>query len=105
PGFTTLKPEQQHRIAQPLASRAAADLDASTPISQIRSDTDACPKRPADAIRQVNELVEGERLVTLSTTKYFAQAIENPEQLNSALDNLRQDCEHQLGLGKKILIQ
>jgi hypothetical protein len=53
----------------------------------------------------VNELVEGERLVTLSSTKYFSQAIENPDQLNAALDNLRQDCEHQLGLGKKILIQ
>ena len=105
PGFITLQNEQQQRIAQPLASRAVEESDLSTPISQIRSDTDACPKRLSDAIRQVNELIEGERLVTLSPTKYFAQAIENPEQLNSALDNLRQDCEHQLGLGKKILIQ
>jgi hypothetical protein len=105
PGFTTLKSDQQQRISQNLTSRAGGDIDPSTPISQIRSDTDACPKRLADAIRQVNELVEGERLVTLNATKYFSQAIENPEQLNSALDNLRQDCEHQLGLGKKILIQ
>lgn len=105
PGWSSLKPEQQERIAQPLTSRVGNTVDSATPITQIRSDTDACPKRLADAIRQVNELIEGERLVTLSTTKYFSQAIETPEQLSSTLDSLRQDCEHQLGLGKKILIQ
>ncbi|MBY0113214.1 MAG: BREX system P-loop protein BrxC [Phycisphaerales bacterium] len=105
PGWTNLTPEQQSRIGSVLETLAKPESSESTPIVQIRSDTDACASRLAAAVREVNTIIEGERLVTVKSTKYFSKAIENPEQLNAALDALRQDCENELGRGKKILIQ
>lgn len=105
PGWSDLSPEQQSRIGGVLESLAKPESSESMPIVQIRSDTDACTSRLSAAIREVNTIIEGERLVTVKSTKYFSKAIENPEQLNAALDSLRQDCEAEIGRGKKILIQ
>jgi hypothetical protein len=105
PGWMELSPDQQTRIAGPLEALAKSDTPESTPIVQIRSDTDACSSRLAKAICEVNTIIEGERLVTIKSTKYFSKAIETPEQLDAALGALRQDCENELGRGKKILIQ
>lgn len=105
PGWPNLTDEQRARIGAPLEALAAPQVPSHTLIPQIRSDTDACPSRLAAAIKEVNTIIEGERLVTVKSTKYFAQAIETPEQLDAALGALRADCESELGRGKIILIQ
>tara|TARA_R110000782_G_scaffold30348_6_gene75512 strand:- start:12312 stop:15848 length:3537 start_codon:yes stop_codon:yes gene_type:complete len=104
-GWPRLSKEQQERIAMPLSSLAKDNTSATTPISQIRSETEACESRLATAIHEVNKINEGERLVKVKSTKYFANAIESPEQLDAALGALRADCENELGRGKIILIQ
>ena len=50
-------------------------------------------------------LIEGSRLVKLDASTYFTGGIETTEQLDSALSNLREECERQLAEGKRILIQ
>ena len=51
------------------------------------------------------ELIEGNRLVTLSVNDFFAGRIETPEQLEAALGAIKQRVEKLLGEGKKILVQ
>ena len=51
------------------------------------------------------ELIEGERLVTLNATDFFATRIETEEQLGETLTAIRQKVEKLLGQGKKVLVQ
>jgi hypothetical protein len=50
-------------------------------------------------------LVEGARFVRLEIGTYFTGAIETTEELDAAIDALREACEQQIGAGKKVFIQ
>jgi hypothetical protein len=108
-----LNQEQQQRIAQPLKSRADApatsgDTDAgsrATDIPFLRSELSACPQHYRHAVREMLELIEGERLVTLPIAEFFSDRIETEEQLDTAVAAIRQRIEKLLGQGKKVLVQ
>ncbi len=105
PGWGELDEDQQERIARPLLSRTHSPSAHSVPIPELRSDIDACPARLNRAIEELLQLQEGSRLVKMSVGSYFAGGIESEEQLEAALQALRDDCLHHLGAGKKVLIQ
>ena len=105
PGWEQIEPDHQRRIAEPLASRAESDVANTTPIPQLRADTDACPKRLEDAISQVLQAVEGGRLVQVNATSYFSAGVETEEQLDSALTGLREECAKHIGEGKKVFLK
>jgi hypothetical protein len=50
------------------------------------------------------QLQEGERLVKVRIGPYFSGGVETEEQLEAALDALRDECLHHLAAGKKVLI-
>ena len=50
-------------------------------------------------------MIEGELLVTINATEFFASRIETEEQLNTALTSIKQKVEKLLGQGKKVLVQ
>jgi hypothetical protein len=105
PGWDEASPDQQERIAAPLASRCGTEVERGTPIPQLRADTDACPARLAKAVEDLARLLAGNRLVPLSLAGFFAGGIETEEQLDAALKGLREECLRHLGMGKKILVQ
>jgi len=105
PGWEGLKPDQQTAIAQPLGARATTDVEPRTPILQLRAEIDACPKLLADAIAQLHGIVDGNRIVRVTAANYFVGGVETEEQLDTAIDGLRQDCLGHIGAGKKILFQ
>ena len=47
----------------------------------------------------------GNRLVRIPVSEFFQTGIENEEQLDAALGALREKIIHQIGQGKKVLIQ
>ena len=47
----------------------------------------------------------GERVVTVSVGSYFAGGIETEEQLEAALDGVREECARLIGAGKKVIVQ
>lgn len=100
-----LEEDQQDRIAQPLASRATKDVDNETPILQLRADIDACPKRLADAISQLLNVVEGSRLAEVNAFSYFEDGVETEEQLDNALSGLREECIKLIGEDKKVFLK
>ncbi len=104
-GWEQIEADQQERIAEPLASRAGTEVAKTTPIPQLRADTDACPKRLEDAISQVRRAVEGGRLVQVNATSYFSDGVETEEQLDSALTGLREECAKHIGEGKKVFLK
>lgn len=95
--------DQQVTIASPLEAGAQPAPD-STPIPQLRSDTDACPGRLQKAIESMIELIEGNRLVKLRIGDFFTGGIDTEEQLDAAIDRLREECARQIADGKKILL-
>ena len=104
PIWGQLNEDQQKNLIAPLESCAKA-ADESADIPLLRADIDACPGRLQRAIEEMMRLIDGNRVVRLDVGKFFSGGIETDEQLNAAIDALREECERQLGEGKKILIQ
>jgi hypothetical protein len=103
PSWPQLAEDQQRQLSAPIECRAT--MDASQPIPLLRAETDACPGRVQAAIQEMMRIIDGNRLVSINAADYFRGGIETEEQLNAALDGLRQVCLEQIGTGKKVLIQ
>ena len=58
-----------------------------------------------DVVTAGIRIIDGERIVTVNVSSYFADGIETAEQLDAALDGVREECTRLIGAGKKIIIQ
>lgn len=105
PGWEALNEDQQQRVARPLASRAGRQVSPHTRISELRADREACASRLNKAIAEMLQMVDGNRVVTLSASGFFSGGIEDEEQLDAALTGLREECVRLIATGKKVLVQ
>lgn len=104
PGWSEIDEDQQHRLAEPF-ERGKRRGEEQVPIPQMRADRDACEGRLRAAIAELRRIIDGERVVTVSVGGYFAGGIETEEQLDAALDGIREECTRLIGAGKKVIIQ
>lgn len=104
PGWTEIDEDQQRRLAEPFERGMKRDETGVT-IPQLRADRDACDGRLRAAIAELRRILDGERVVTVSVASYFAGGIETEEQLEAALDGIREECARLIGAGKKVIIQ
>jgi hypothetical protein len=104
PGWTDLEQEQQARISAPLKQGVRSN-ERGVPIAQMRSEREACDSRLRSAITEIHRIINGERLVTVSLSSYFAGGVETDEQLEAALAGIREECERLIGAGKKVIVQ
>jgi hypothetical protein len=105
PGWEQLSAEQQARVSGLLAGRASKDGTDGQAIPLLRAELDACPGLLDRAIEEMLRLLDGERVVRVSASSYFAGGIETEEQLEAALEGLREQCIELIGAGKKVLVQ
>ena len=103
-GWSEIDEDQQRRLAEPFERGQRRDKN-HVPIPQLRADRDACKSRLAQAMRMLHETIEGERLVTIDVGGYFSGGIETEEQLDAALDGVREECSRLIGAGKKVVVQ
>jgi len=104
PGWSEIDEDQQRRLAEPFErgkNRGAEHV----PIPQLRADRDACEGRLRTAVAELRRIIDGERVVTVSVGSYFAGGIETEEQLEAALDGVREECARLIGAGKKVIVQ
>lgn len=111
PSWLALIKDDQVRL-QPARDRLAAPLEllrrrdiVDVPIPQLRADRDACDGRLRAALTELNRIIDGDRVVTLSVATYFAGGIESEDQLDAALEGVRDECARLIGAGKKVFIQ
>lgn len=104
PGWEQVDDEQRNRIADALASYAAAPSKPPS-IPQLRADTDASSVRRNKAVEELLHLLDGNRVVKVSASSYFAGGVETEEQLEQALDGLKDQCLELIAAGKKVLVQ
>jgi hypothetical protein len=105
PGWEQLNDEQRRQVAAPLASRAQADNAAGQPVPLLRADVHACSGLLSQAIEEMLRCVDGARVVRVTASSYFSGGIETEEQLDQALDGLKDQCLELIGAGKKIFVQ
>jgi hypothetical protein len=105
PEWDQLGEEQQQRVAAPLVACAGTAQPSRQRIPLLRADIDACPARLKRATEEMLQLVDGNRLVRLHVGTYFGVGIETAEQLDEALDALKQECLQLIAEGKKVLLQ
>lgn len=104
PGWAELDEGQQRRLASPFERGQKRDPER-VPIPQLRADRDACEGRLHAAIAELRRIIDGERVVTVRVGSYFAGGIETEEQLEAALDGVREECARLIGAGKKVIVQ
>lgn len=105
PEWNQLNEEQQQKVADPLRLRAGVAKASRESIPLLRADVDACPARLKRATEETLQLVEGNRVVRLHVGRYFGASVETAEQLDEALEALKQECLQLLAEGKRILLQ
>ena len=105
PGWSDLAQPARDEIAAPLKDHADDDGSSAPPISQLRSDHDACDPRLQAAIKKVHDLIDGDRIVTVEVQPFFRGGVEDINQLNAALTGLREACERLIAADKKIVVR
>lgn len=102
PGWLEIDDTQRRRLSEPF-ERGLKSEHENTPIPQLRADRDACEGRLRTAVTELRRIIDGERVVTVSIGSYFAAGIETEEQLEAALNGIREACARLIGAGKKII--
>lgn len=105
PGWEKLSDERQCVVKEPLAFYVTTDPESSTGIPQLSSDCDAVTSRLNKAVEEMMRLLDGARVVRVNAASFFSGGVETEEQLDAALQGLREECERHIGTGKKVLIQ
>jgi hypothetical protein len=103
-GWAGIDGDQQRKIAAPFERGKTKDKER-LPIPQLRSDLDACDVRLRDSVAEVHRIIDGERIATVSLGSYFSGGVETEEQLDAALDGIRDECSRLIGTGKKVIVQ
>ena len=104
PGWEQLNPEQQEQVAQPLKNRTSIAGEEIS-IAMLREQQSACSSLLSQAQEKVMRLVDGNRVERVEVANYFAGGIDTEEQLEAALEGLRERCVELLAEGKKIWIK
>ena len=104
-GWGALDEAQRALIAAPLVRCTVTEGQERTSVALLRADLDACAGRLATAIDLAQKAIEGERLVSLSLAPFFLGGVETEEQLEQALDGIRDECARLIGAGKKIVVK
>jgi len=104
PGWSEVDEEEQRRVAAPIERGMVKDKTR-VAIPQVRSEREACESRLRAAVAEVHRIIEGERVVSVSLGSYFAGGVETEEQLNAALDGIREECARLIGAGKKVIVE
>lgn len=104
PGWTDIDEDQRARLSSPFERGKQRDA-APAPIPQLRADRDACDGRLRATIAELRRIIDGERVVTVNVASYFAGGIDAAEQLEAALEGIREECLRLIGAGKKVIVQ
>ena len=104
PGWERLDDAQREDISQKLRQCADKNWNNQT-IRHLRSETELCESRLAAAINKMHQILEGERLATVSVTQFFSGGIETEEQLDQALGGIRDEFSRLIGEGKKVIVK
>lgn len=105
PGWEQLSAAQHALVAGPLTNRATAEHTSGHSIALLRAERQACGGIQAKAIEDLLRLLDGNRLVRVTISGFFAGGIDTEEQLAQALTGLQQRCRELIAAGKKVLIQ
>ena len=88
-----------------LRARSHIDGADALAIPLLREQIEACPQLLAKAREEMLRILDGNRVEPLDAASYFAGGIETEEQLEKALDGLRERVRELIAAGKKVLIQ
>jgi hypothetical protein len=105
PGWEQLDPDQKKQVSSTLRSRSETEGADSISIPLLREQLEACPRLLSRATEEMLRILDGNRVELLEVASYFAGGIETDEQLEAALDGLRQRVRELIAAGRKVLIQ
>ena len=54
--------------------------------------------------RTTSPIIDGDKVVSISVSSYFGAGVETMEELELALDGVREECARLIGAGKKVIV-
>ena len=105
PEWAAVSDDIKEQVAAPLHVHANDDGSTTPVIRQVRADCDACQARLDTAVNQIYEIVEGDRMASVSIEPFFRGGVSDLEQLEAAMHGLREECERLIAAGKKIFVK
>lgn len=103
PNWAMLNADQRRGLAAPFERWMQYDSPPA-PIPQIQADREACDSRLRAAIAEMRRMTDGDRVVSLNLSVYFADGVETEEQLDAVLKGVREECAKLIGEGKKVVV-
>ncbi|MCX5985921.1 MAG: BREX system P-loop protein BrxC [Chloroflexi bacterium] len=103
PGWEVLSDDTRVRIDLELQHGADASRYGHG-IAILRTERDACDARLKRAVAEVRRLIDGDTVVPVALGRYFSGGIANEEELEDALDAVREACMRVLAQGKKVVV-
>lgn len=104
PGWERLDQAQRDEISRHLRQCADKNWNNQT-IRHLRSEAELAESRLVAAVAKMYQILEGERLATVSVGQFFSGGIETEEQLDQALGGIRDAFSRLLGEGKKVIVR
>ncbi|MFL9500462.1 BREX system P-loop protein BrxC [Rhodopseudomonas palustris] len=104
PGWERLDEAQRDELSGHLRKCADKNWNNQT-IRHLRSEAELAESRLADAIAKMHQILDGERLATVSVGQFFSGGIETEEQLDQALGGIRDEFARLIGEGKKVIVR
>jgi hypothetical protein len=104
-GWELLDPDRCSAIEGPLVERASGLGADELSIPMLREQTNASEGLLKKAAEDALRLVDGGRVVTVDVGAFFSGGIETEEQLQAALDGLKEHVLELIAEGKRALIQ
>ncbi len=104
-GWELLDGDKRSAIEEPLAERASGAGATDLSIPMLREQTNASEALLRRAVEDALRLVDGGRVVTVDVSAFFSGGIETEEQLQAALDGLKEHVLELIAEGKRALIQ
>lgn len=105
PGWEQLDEDQQARATEALRIRAEAPGGDGASIPLLREQTANCRQALSKATTEMLEMIDGIRLVGVEVASYFAGGIETEEQLEAALEGLREQIAELIATGKRVIVR
>ena len=106
PNWKELTPEQQDSIATPLRYRTTDQGVKDVSIELLREQAMACPGLLESVLAKLDALGAGSsELIRVNASSYFGGGVETEEQLDQALDGLRQECIEHIAEGKRVVLK
>lgn len=104
-GWRDLSDDERAELERPLAARAEKPEPDGISLASLRDQTGAARGLMERQRERALRAIEGDKVEIVELAKFFKGGIETPEQLERAIEGIREEVGRLIGQGKKVMLR